>query len=153
MFSDVQRKFTSFSYLLPQTKITYSFSSTTRWIMENKSFLLVEPCSRVIYRVEIKLQFSFRKHISICTVCTVLIRLISAFLYDLWWTHGCSNSWEKSTASCTKMEWWSMTILPMGTPRAVDNMTSLFWRWHLRLVLVHALNLDWSNKNMQCNNK
>ena len=92
-----------------------SLISRTGWVKENESFLLVEacsrvvePCSRVIYCVEIKLQFCFRKYISICTVYTVLIRLISAFLYDLRWTHGGSNSWEKRTASGTKMEQWSV---------------------------------------------
>ena len=64
---------------------------------------------------------------SICTVCSVLIRLISAFLYDLCWTHGGSNSREKPTASGTKMKQWSVTPLPIGKPRAVDNMASMFW--------------------------
>ena len=41
--------------------------------------VVLQPCSRVGCSVEIKLQFSFRKYISICTSYTVLIRLISTF--------------------------------------------------------------------------
>ena len=80
--------------------------------------------------VEIKLQFFFGTYISICTICNVLIQLISIFLYDLRWAHGESNSWEKSKFSGTKMEQWSVTPLPIGRLRAVDNMASLFWCWH-----------------------
>ena len=35
--------------------------------------------------------------------------------------------WEKPTASGTKMEQWSVTLLPIGKPRAVDSMASMFW--------------------------
>ena len=41
--------------------------------------------------------------------------------------HGGSNSWEKPTASSTKMEQWSATLLPIGKPRVVDYMGSMFW--------------------------
>ena len=137
-----------------QTKITYLFSSTTGWVKENESFLLIEPCSRVIRCQETKLQFSFRKYISICTVYNVLIRLISAFLYDLHWTHGGSNSWEKPTVSGTKMEQWPVNLLPIGKPRAVDNMTSLFWGCHIECsaCTCRAINRKWCNKNIQCDN-
>ena len=102
--------------------------------------VLVERCSLVIFCIEMKLQFSFPKYISICTFYAELIQLISAFLYDLRWTHVGSNSWEKPTASKAKMEqWlWSVNFLPIGKPKAADNMTSLFWGWHLRVVLLHA---------------
>ena len=40
--------------------------------------------------------------------------------------HGGSNSWEKPTVSGTKMEQRSMTLLPIGKPKAVDNMASMF---------------------------
>ena len=30
-------------------------------------------------------------------------------------------------ASGAKMEQWSVTILPIGKPRAVDNMASMLW--------------------------
>ena len=43
---------------------------------ENKSFLLVEPCSRQTCCLEIKLQFFFLKYLSICTIHTALIRLM-----------------------------------------------------------------------------
>ena len=43
--------------------------------------------------------------------------------------HGGSNSWEKPTASSTKMEQWSATLLPIGKPRVVDYMGSMFWGW------------------------
>ena len=33
---------------------------------------------------------------------------------------------KKPTASGAKMEQWSMTLLPIGNPRAVDNMASMF---------------------------
>ena len=33
---------------------------------------------------------------------------------------------KKPTASGAKMEQWSMTLLPIGKPRAVDNMVSMF---------------------------
>ena len=55
------------------------------------------------------------------------MQLISAFLCDTCYVHGGSNSWEKPTASGTKMEQWSVTHLPTGKPRAVDNMDSMFW--------------------------
>ena len=61
-----------------QTKINL-FSSTTGRVKENESFLLVGPCSRLIHCMETKLQFSFRKYISICTVYTVLIDLFRHF--------------------------------------------------------------------------
>ena len=35
--------------------------------------------------------------------------------------HRGSNSWEKPTASGGKME--QMTLLPIGKPKAVDNMS------------------------------
>ena len=40
--------------------------------------------------------------------------------------HACSNSWEKPTASGTKMEQWSVTLFPIGKPKTVDNVASLF---------------------------
>ena len=54
------------------------------------------------------------------------MQLISAILYDMCQVHRGSNSWEKPTASGTKIEQWSVTFLPIGKPRAVDNMTSMF---------------------------
>ena len=135
-------------------KITL-FIFFNNWLSKGKeSFLLVEPCFRVIRCVEIKLQFSFRKYISICTVCTVLIRLILVFLYDLRWTYGGSNSWGKPTASGTKMEQWSVTLLPTGKPRAVDNMASLFWGWYFECsaCACRAINREWCSKNIQCDN-
>ena len=96
-----------YSYFLiwsAQTKTTlFFFFSATGWVKENKSFLLVEPCFQVIRFMETKLQFSFCKYVSICTVYTVLIRVILKFLYNLHSTHGGSNFWEKTTASGTKM--------------------------------------------------
>ena len=55
------------------------------------------------------------------------MQLISAILYDTCQAHGDSNSWEKPMASGAKMEQWSVTLLPIGKPRAVDNMVSMFW--------------------------
>ena len=57
------------------------------------------------------------------------MQLIAAILYDTCKAHGDSNSWEKPVASsaCTKMEQWPVTLLPVGKPRAVNNMVSIFW--------------------------
>ena len=53
--------------------------------------------------------------------------------------HGGSNSWEKPTASGTKMEQWWVILLPIGKPRAVDNMASLcFGVDILRVVSAYA---------------
>ena len=65
-----------------QTKITLFIFVSSGVIRENKSFLIVEPCSRVTCCVEIKLQYFFRKYIFICTIYTLLMQLISAILYD-----------------------------------------------------------------------
>ena len=101
-----------------------------------------------------KVKISFRKNISICTACTVLIRLISSFLYDLRWTHGGSNSWERPTTSGTKMEQWSLTLLPIGKPRAVGNMASLFLSWHFECsaCACRPINREWCSKYIQCDN-
>ena len=56
--------------------------------------------------IKIKLQYFFHKYISICTIYTVLIRLIS-------------------------MQ-WSVTLLPIGKPRAVGNMASIFRGCHFK---------------------
>ena len=34
---------------------------------------------------------------------------------------------KKPMASGAKMEQWSVTLLLIGKPRAVDNMVSMFW--------------------------
>ena len=113
-----------------QTKITL-FIFWNNWIIKaNESFPLVEPCSRVTCCVEIKLQYFFRKYIFICRIYTLLMQLISAILYDTCQVYGGSNSWEKTMASSAKMEQWSVALLPIGKPRAVDNMVSVFWGWH-----------------------
>ena len=65
-----------------QTKITLFIFVNNGVIRENKSFLIVEPCSRVTCCVEIKLQYFLRKYIFICTIYTLLMQLISAILYD-----------------------------------------------------------------------
>ena len=45
--------------------------------------------------METKLEFPFRKYISICSVNTVLIRLSSGFLCDLRWTESAkSRAWR-----------------------------------------------------------
>ena len=54
------------------------------------------------------------------------MQLFSAILYYTCHVHGSSNPWEKSTASRTKLEQWSVTLLPIGKTRAVDNMVSIF---------------------------
>ena len=72
-----------------------------------------------------------RKYIAICTIFTVQIWIILAFLYDLPWGHSDNNSWEKPTVSSTKMKQWPVTYLLSGKPKAVDNMTSLSCRWHV----------------------
>ena len=95
-------------------KQPYLFSSTSRWIKENESFLLVEPHSRVTCFVEKKLQFFYLKYISIRAICIVLIRFISTVLYDMLWTHGGSNSWEKPTAFGFKTEQCSFTVLSIA---------------------------------------
>ena len=33
---------------------------------------------------------------------------------------------KKPTASGAKMEQWSMTLLPLGKPRPIDSMASMF---------------------------
>ena len=37
---------------------------------------------------------------------------------------GGSNPWEKPTVTGAKMDYLPVTILPLGKPRAVDNMLS-----------------------------
>ena len=65
----------------PQTKITL-FIFVNNWVIrENKSFLTVEPYSRVTCFSQIKLQYFFRKYIFICTIYTLLMQLISENLY------------------------------------------------------------------------
>ena len=119
-----------FLILFAQTKIIL-FICWNNWIIkENKSFLLVEPCSRVSCCVEIQLKYFFRKYIFICAIYTLLLQLISAMLYDTCYVHGGSNSWEKPMPSGAKMEQCSVTLLPIGKPRAVDNIVSVFWGWH-----------------------
>ena len=86
---------------------------------------VVEPCSRVTCCVEIKLEYFFRKFIFISPICTLLLQLILAILYDMCYVHGGSNSWEKPMASGIKMEQRSVTLLPIGKPRAVDNRASM----------------------------
>ena len=67
---------------LAQTKITL-FIFILNWVIrENESLLIVEPCSRVICCVEIKLQYFSRKYIFICTIYNLLMQLLSAILYD-----------------------------------------------------------------------
>ena len=55
------------------------------------------------------------------------MQLISAILYDTCEVHDGSNSWEKAMAIGAKMDQCSVTFLPIGKPRAVDNMVSTFW--------------------------
>ena len=53
---------------------------------------------------------------------------------SLW--HVLSSWWQQllgnPMAFGTKMEQWSVTLLPIGKPRAADNMTSMFWGWHFK---------------------
>ena len=112
-----------------QTKITL-FIFWNNWVIkESKSFLLVEPSSRVTCCVEIKLQYFFRKYIFICTIYALLIQLISAILCDTCQamvaaTHG-KNLWPPVPNGAMVSD--SFTL---GRPRAVDNMVSMFWGWH-----------------------
>ena len=46
------------------------------------------------------------------------MQLILDILYSTCKVHGSSNSWEKPTASGTKTEQWSVTLLLIGKPRA-----------------------------------
>ena len=89
-----------------QTKITLFIFANNWVIRENKSFMLVEPCSHVTCCVEMKLQYIFRKYIFICTIYTLLMKLIPAILYGTCQVHGGSNSWEKPTAPGVKLEQW-----------------------------------------------
>ena len=91
-----------------------------------RKFLLAEPYFCVTCCVEIKVQYFFHKYIFICTIYTLIIQLISAIFYDTCQVHGGSNSWEKPTVSGTEMEQWSVTYLPIGKPKAVDNIASMF---------------------------
>ena len=84
-------------------------------------------CSRITCFVQIKLQYFSRKYIFLYTIYTLLMQLFSAILYYTCHVHGSSNPWEKSTAARTNLEQWSVTLLPIGKPRAVDNMVSMFW--------------------------
>ena len=62
---------------------TALFIFISNWVIkENESFLLVEPYFGVTCCVEIKLQYSFRKYIFICTIYTLLTQLILAIPYD-----------------------------------------------------------------------
>ena len=117
---------------LAQTKITL-FIFVNNWVMRGKeSFLLVELCSHVTCCVEIKL--------------TIFLSQIYLYLYNLYATnvtyfgnslwHVLSSLWQqllgKIYASGNKMEQRSVTLLPTGKPRAVDNTASMFWDWPFR---------------------
>ena len=85
-----------------QTKLIL-FIFFSKWVIKEKRKFSV---SRALFSRNtlrgIKVQFSFLKYI-ISTGYTILIQLISAFLYDLHWTYGVSNSWEKPMVFGTKM--------------------------------------------------
>ena len=55
------------------------------------------------------------------------MQLILAILYDTCQVHDGSNSREKLMTSGAKMKQWSVTLLPIGKPRSLDNMVSMFW--------------------------
>ena len=55
------------------------------------------------------------------------MQFISVILYDTCYVHGGNNPWEKPMSSGAKIEQWSVTLLPIGKPRAVNNMVSVFW--------------------------
>ena len=66
---------------------------------------------------------------------TIFLSYIYLYLYNLYLTNATyfgSNFWEKPTSSSTKMEQLSVTFLPIGKPRAVDNMASMLWGWHFK---------------------
>ena len=77
--------------LFNQTKINLSIFFNN-WVNRRKRNFFCQQSRVVVYGVEY-----CRKYIFICTIYTVLIRLIVAFLYELTWAHGSSNSREKPT--------------------------------------------------------
>ena len=108
-------------------KQPFLFSSTTGWVKENESFLLVEPCFRVIRCMETKLQFSFRKYVSICTVYTVLIWLILTTCIQLMVAATLGKTYDLRNQNVAMVS----DSFPTGKPRAVDNINCLFRDWHI----------------------
>ena len=100
---------------------------------------------------------------------TIFPSLIYLYLYDLCPTNATyfgnylwpvlSSWWQqllgKPTTSGTKMEQSSVTLLPVGKPRAVDNMGFLFWGWHIKssICVCWAVIESDATKNIQCNNR
>ena len=80
---------TYFLIRFAQTKITLFIFWNSWVIKENESFLLVEPCSRVTWCVEIKLQFFFRKYI---------------YLYPTNATYFGNSLWHVSSS------WWKQLL-------------------------------------------
>ena len=133
-----------------QTKITL-FSSTTGLISENKSFLLVEPRSRVTCCVEIKLQSFFRKYIYLYSLyCTDTIYCLFLQRVELISAAALGKNRRPPVPKWSN----SLTLLPIGKPRAADNMASLFLCWHFEssALACQAVNREWYNKIIQCNN-
>ena len=105
---------------------TYLFSSTTGWTGENEIF----SARRAVFSFMV-LSIAL-KYIFICTIYTVLIWLIVAFLYDLTWAHGGSNSWESPWSLVAKWsnDQWLFCLYKSQSCRQ-HNMTSLCGRWHI----------------------
>ena len=60
------------------------------------------------------------------------MQLMSVILYEACWVYVGSSSWRNPTTSGTKMGQWSVTLLPIGKPKAVDNMASVLWGRHFK---------------------
>ena len=86
---------------------------------------------RVTCCVEIKLQYFFHKFIFICTIYTLLMQLISVILYDTVKFMVAATLGKNLRPPVRK---WSndQWLLPIGKPRAVDNMASMFWGWYFK---------------------
>ena len=105
-----------------QTKITL-FILVNNWVRrENESFLLVEPCSRVTCCIEKKLRYFFRKYIFICTIYTLLMQLISTRVKFI-----VAATLGKTYGLRYQIGAMVSDSLPIGKPRAIDNMASMFW--------------------------
>ena len=93
------------------------------WVRrENESFLLVEPCPRVTCCIEKELRYFFRKYIFICTIYTLLVQLISTRVKFM-----VAATLGKTYGLRYQIGAMVSDSLPIGKPRAIDNMASMFW--------------------------
>ena len=135
-----------------QTNMTI-FSSKTRWIRENKSFLLVEPCSRVTCCLEIKLQFFFLKYIYLHNLYPTSATYFgdsSWLLLSSWWQQLLGKTFGlRYQNGATVSDSFAKT-----KTRSCRQHGLMFSGWHFksRVCVCWAIMGNDATKNIQCNN-